>query len=485
MAASLLLREQGGYGGGRHARYGLLKKSSQRFPNVSSSLGFRESFLKVMLASSSSSAGSMLKPPASLKVEPTTRAQAQDSSDQPMTNLNAGLHHHGAALLAADGSENGLLLAAGRSLDRKMNAVTLLDVDLARRQHATSPEIVSFVPTCGTITSIAWDPRDLNHAAVVGMDAPGVRGYDLSRMPSWNDARPRAAVETWKLVPEPRYEERGGDGATDVSLLPQGHGYSAVVVSRAGAARLWDARAGRHPVSTLRVPHRMGSTTSCAIVAQGQGLLAGTESGHVILWDLRRSAVGKASAATVAFAKVGTQHHAPLMSIHAPTFLRGARDPPTPIQERIEVRTLRLHPTHRDRVLVHLASGRTGSLHLSASGQSQFTPLANFSSPVQEHTAGASRPRACWIGGGVAAAVPNASSLSLHCGAGRAPVHISLSLPALSVDAVSLDAVCIGSECHSGGGRFGVTFASLQADNDAEEEEEEEEEDFDEDKAGV
>ena len=332
---------------------------------------------------------------------------------------------------------DGVLVLASGGTHRM--TVSVLDAAACRARgcaHAGA-EVVSFA-TDTRVTGMAWDPRDLNFAAVVGNGSTAVHGYDLSRLPDWNDTPPRPA---WTLTSEARHDEHGGDGATDVAFLPPGTGYTAAAVSRGGVARLWDARASRRPQAVIKVPNRAGGMTRVAAVANGQGLLAGTTLGNLILWDLRRS-----TSAAVAFAKPGTQHHAPLLSLHAPSLLR---DTSASLASDVEVASLRLHPTTHDRVLVHLANGQVGRLHLSAGGTNRLTSLGRG-----EGTVARGRARACWAGGGVAVAAPARESVDLHLKGETLRVPLAGAVVCTDASPRAPEWVCVGTE-------RGIGFLSL------------------------
>lgn len=95
-------------------------------------------------------------------------------------------------------------------------------------------------------------------------------------------------------------------------------GYAFAAAGGAGVVALWDARSsGRQQTASLAAPRRSGALHALALADGGRRVLAGSDAGELVGWDLRG---GRSSGRS--FGAAGATSHPPLLSIPLDTMAR-------------------------------------------------------------------------------------------------------------------------------------------------------------------
>lgn len=205
------------------------------------------------------------------------------------------------------------------------------------------------VHTRHKLEAMRWNPNNQDEVACVASGSNNVYLYDIASF----SQDPRQ-----KLQFKPKTQRGQPASLFDLS-------YSTIDKDRMIACgndnnvHVWDRRVGKLPTMSLPAPTGGGDLNSLQLLRDEHLILAGSEGGHIFLWDLRG---GRSSAA---FVTSGEVYHPPLRSVKVATLLEDISD--LKAQTRIEnssVHSISLNPSYGYHLGFHLNNGWSGVLDL-------------------------------------------------------------------------------------------------------------------------
>ncbi|KAK9908096.1 hypothetical protein WJX75_002692 [Coccomyxa subellipsoidea] len=295
-------------------------------------------------------------------------------------NLDPNLDrsHLSAMQLNADGS----LLAVTMDL----GIVAVYELSALRPGFAGASGIpviqVMFERSVRTMTRLAWDPLAPNWVYTFGARGTSIDGFDVSKD---KEHEPLEAVTCAYRNSAQRMLGCPGDlprySAIDFFKIEGPHLIAAA--GSDGAVALWDKRVHSRSCSKLQGPQRTGALLSVQVAPDGRAVIAGSECGQVLMWDVRGG-----RAPTAQLGAYGPARHPLLASVKLKNSLAAVRGLTHQTYLPVTaVRSLTLDPCDPRRAAFSLHCGWHGVLDLV----SQQEGPRHAQSQVQNLTVGGCR----------------------------------------------------------------------------------------------
>ncbi|XP_024378581.1 uncharacterized protein [Physcomitrium patens] len=204
------------------------------------------------------------------------------------------------------------------------------------------------VHTRHKLEGVRWNPNNQDEVACVASGSSSLYLYDIA-----------SYSQTPRQILEYRSKHHRGQPASlfDLSYCTMDKD-RIIACGNDSNVHVWDRRVGKLPTMSIPAPIA-GDLNSIQLSRDEQLVFAGTEGGHIILWDLRG---GRNSAAFVA---PGESYHPPLRSMKLSTLLQDIPD--LKAQTNIEnssIHSISFSPSCGHHLGFHLNNGWSGVLNI-------------------------------------------------------------------------------------------------------------------------
>ncbi|CAL8463224.1 g2758 [Coccomyxa elongata] len=204
-----------------------------------------------------------------------------NSKYQEVASVDLGAPSHVTALQL---DSNGTMLAV--ALETGTLAIWKFDSIRSAGNHdrvAGEPEAaIEFTSGRSKRTRLAWNP--LKHNCLYALSPSGyyVAGFDLAHN-----------LEELSATRYGNFEQMAGRGGNamprylDLDFFKSQGPHLMATAGSDGAVALWDARVAKRPCSVLQGPQHTGALQTVQVAPDGRAVIAGSDCGQVLMWDVR------------------------------------------------------------------------------------------------------------------------------------------------------------------------------------------------------